>query len=103
RGEAMTGLPVSRVMSPDGRWAYTLYDRPSGGPFVHALDTVGVRAVCVDLPALVHADFGAARLELAPGARTLRIMISGVTHAAVNTRTFAVRSRVPSALPGPTR
>src|SRR5262249_8193259 len=47
RGEAMTGIPISRVMSADGRWAYTLYIRPSGAPFVHALDTAGRRAVCV--------------------------------------------------------
>ena len=40
--EKMRGNPLSRVMSPDGRFAYTLYDG-NGDPFVHALDTV-----CVD-------------------------------------------------------
>src|SRR3954451_12423797 len=36
--EKMTGQPMSRVYSPDGAWAYTLY---AGGrePFIHALDT----------------------------------------------------------------
>lgn len=60
-GERMAGLPLSRAMSPDGRWAYTLYDGDdydgSGRdgedePFIHALDTVAGRAVCVDLPQL---------------------------------------------------
>jgi hypothetical protein len=49
--ERMQGSPVSRVAGPGGRWAYTLY---TGGEetFVHALDTVHGRAVCVDLPQL---------------------------------------------------
>jgi hypothetical protein len=49
--EPMTGIPLGRVMSPDGRWAYTLYSGPKE-TFVHALDTVGHTAVCVDLPQL---------------------------------------------------
>ena len=46
---AMQGAPISRVTSPDGSWAYTLY----GGPdetFIHALDTLHAGAVCIDLP-----------------------------------------------------
>jgi hypothetical protein len=50
--EKMQGLPISRASGPDGRWAYTLYDGNGGEPFVHALDTVGRRAVCIDLPQL---------------------------------------------------
>jgi hypothetical protein len=96
RGEAMTGFPISRVMSPDGRWAYTLYGRPQGGPFVHALDTAGLRAVCVDLPALAGTDFGAAHLHLGAGATRLQIMIGGLVRAVINTRTFAVSSGTPS-------
>ena len=49
--ERMQGSPVSRVASPDGRWAYTLYTGPHE-TFLHALDTVRGRAVCVDLPQL---------------------------------------------------
>ena len=47
--EEMRGFPVTRATSPDGRWAYTLYQ---GGehPFIHALDTVGRTARCIDLP-----------------------------------------------------
>ena len=37
--------------SPDGRWAYTLYDGAGRHPFVHALDTVGRTAACIDLDA----------------------------------------------------
>ncbi|HYP56386.1 MAG TPA: hypothetical protein VEQ41_08835 [Solirubrobacterales bacterium] len=50
--EEMAGLPLSRASSPDGRWAYTLYDGNGGEPFVHALDTVDRTAVCIDLPQL---------------------------------------------------
>jgi hypothetical protein len=46
--EQMTGQPIARASSPDGHWAYTLY---GGGEeaFIHALDTAGQTAVCVDL------------------------------------------------------
>jgi hypothetical protein len=92
RGEAMTGIALSRVMSPGGRWAYTLYFRPSGVPFVHALDTAGLRAVCVDLPSLRGLGFGAAKLVLGSGARTLLVSADGAVRAAINTRSFTVSS-----------
>lgn len=50
--ERMQGLPITRAASPDGHWAYTLYDGDGHEPFIHALDTVGRRAVCIDLPQL---------------------------------------------------
>jgi hypothetical protein len=90
RGEAMAGFPINRVMSPDGRWAYTLYFRPSGVPFVHALDTTGRRAVCIDLPSLSNLDTGSAHLGLSPGGRALQVNAGGVTRAAIDTRTFTV-------------
>ena len=31
----------------DGRWVYTLYQRPGGYPFIHALDTVNGTAHCI--------------------------------------------------------
>lgn len=46
----MQGYPVTRTWSPDGRWAYTLYQNPGGYPFIHALDTVRGVAHCVGLP-----------------------------------------------------
>ena len=88
--DAMFGFPVTRVVSPDGRWAYTLYIRPSGAPFIHALDTVGVRAVCVDLPSsLGQLDIGDAHLGLVAGGKSVRINVDGETQAVVDTRTFA--------------
>jgi hypothetical protein len=50
--EEMRGYPVSRVMSADGRYAFTLYDGGGKAPFVHVLDTVGGEAHCVDLDQL---------------------------------------------------
>jgi hypothetical protein len=48
--ERMAGSPVTRTTSADGRWVYTLYQKPSGEQFIHALDTVGAAAYCIDLP-----------------------------------------------------
>jgi hypothetical protein len=45
---SMVGMPVSRV-NRDG-WAFTLYGGWSARPFIHALDTRHVEAVCIDLP-----------------------------------------------------
>src|SRR3954452_2491821 len=60
--EKMQGVPMRRAMSPDGRVAYTLYQRPVGAPFIHALDTVAGTAACIDLPSLQGADLSGARL-----------------------------------------
>jgi hypothetical protein len=43
----MTGSPVSRTWK-DG-WAYTLYGG-NARPFIHALNTRGVEAVCINMP-----------------------------------------------------
>jgi hypothetical protein len=45
--EKMTGQPMTRTMSADDRFAYTLYSADE--PFVHALDTVNKVAYCIDL------------------------------------------------------
>jgi hypothetical protein len=90
RGEAMTGVPVNRVMSAGGRWAYTLYLRPSGVPFVHALDTTGRRAVCIDLPMVSNVEIGNAQLALSSGGTTLQVSTAGETRAVIDTRTFTV-------------
>jgi len=49
--KSMAGSALTRATSADGRWVYTLYQTPSGGSFVHALDTVAGVAHCIDLPA----------------------------------------------------
>jgi hypothetical protein len=51
-GRPLAGLPVSAATSPDGRWAYALYDGDERTPFLLALDTVTGRVLRVDLPGL---------------------------------------------------
>ena len=46
----MRGQPVTRATAPAGDWVYTLYTRQGASPFVHALDAVRARTVCIDLP-----------------------------------------------------
>jgi MYXO-CTERM domain-containing protein len=79
-------------MSPDNRWAYTLY--AADEPFVHALDTVNKTAVCIDLDGLDGTDVSAAKLTL--DGPTLHV--GGL--AAIDTRTYKV-SADPIATPTP--
>ena len=72
--EEMNGSPWARVRSANGAWAYTLYAKPNGTGFVHALDTAGRRAFCVDLPWRTTVQrLAAVRLSLANGGRTLEL------------------------------
>jgi hypothetical protein len=102
-GEAMQGFPITRVMSGDGRWAYTLYLRPNSKPFVHTLDTQGRVAVCVDLPALASQDVSSARLVLGAGGSALRVEIGGAPAALIDTRTFKVATPATPATPAAPR
>lgn len=92
--EPMLGVPMARVMSLDGRWAYTLYDADE--PFIHALDTEHGRAKCIDLPGLASGAVDRLRLRpdgtLAVGPGPVRL---------VDTRTFAVREPQGVASPSP--
>ena len=93
-GEAMNGLPLTRAMSPDRRWAYTLYDGTEH-PFIHALDTVGRSARCIDLDWLHgRRDLWAMRFSLSDGGRELSVRSGGKTVALVDTRTFAASTGV---------
>jgi hypothetical protein len=88
--EQMGGLPMTRAMSPDGRWAYTLY---GGGEetFVHALDTVGRTAACIDLDMIPpDADLSGLRLRVTPDARRILIRDRQRAIATVDARTFEV-------------
>ena len=89
--DAMSGSPMTRVTSADGGWVYTLYARPSGSMFIHALDARHRAAACIDLP----------WKNVAPGALSgVRMTISGIgivlsqrsigRLATVDTRTFKV-------------
>jgi hypothetical protein len=92
RGEKMRGNPLSRAAGPDGRWAYTLYDGAGATPFIHALDTSGRTARCIDLDALAGNPY-LARLRLRlneSGALTIRD--GDETELIVDTKTFRVRA-----------
>jgi hypothetical protein len=91
-GEKMQGLAMRRAMSPDGRFAYTLYQRPEGEPFIHALDTVAGTAACIDLPALEGADLTGARLTPPAGARPLLVRVPRLAPLAVDVATRHVRT-----------
>ena len=68
--EQMSGMPLSRVTSADGRYEFTLYDNAEE-PFIHMLDTAGKSAECIDLPQLKGRDLSSAPLRLDGG--TVRI------------------------------
>jgi hypothetical protein len=88
--EKMNGQPMTRAGSTTG-WAYTLYQRPGGRPFVHALDTVHRRAFCVDLPWRNSANWiSTVRMRVRRGMLELRR--DGHTIARMNRRTLKVES-----------
>jgi hypothetical protein len=89
--EQMLGTPVTRVMSADGRWAYTLYIRPRDAPFIHALDTRAGRAACIDLDGVAESDAPTLRLIPPGGGRPLTVAsAAGRPVKVVDPRTFAV-------------
>jgi hypothetical protein len=69
--KTMAGYALARTTSAGGRWVYTLYQKPSGEPFVHALDTVRGVAYCIDLPA--NRSLYNIVLSLRDGGRTLAV------------------------------
>jgi hypothetical protein len=75
RGWVMTGYPLTRATSADGRWVYTLYSHPGGTPFVHALDAVRGVAHCVGIPwpSANQNALWRLRLSLGNGGRTLSL------------------------------
>jgi len=87
----MGGQPVTRASSSNGRWAYTLYARSKGEPFVHALDTVRREAFCIDLPLrLGQAKQMGLRLRLTADGRTLSVLWNRTQLAAIDTRSWEV-------------
>ena len=99
--EQMGGLPMTRAVSRDGRWAYTLY---GGGEetFIHALDTVGRTAACIDLDMLpAGSDLSRVRLTVNAKARRIDVRDNGNLVATIETRTFAVSEPGAPAAPRP--
>lgn len=88
-GEKMNGHPLTRTTSPDGRWAYTLYEGTEH-PFVHALDTSGRDARCIDLDWLTGMkSLWELRFALGRAGRELIVRApTGERLAVVDTRTF---------------
>jgi DNA-binding beta-propeller fold protein YncE len=95
----MRGYPITRAVSPAGRWAYTLYDGGGDHPFIHALDTLGGRAVCIDVHALADRpgfrgalgnNAGRFGLALSGDGGELTVLDRDVPVAYVDTRTFEV-------------
>jgi hypothetical protein len=84
----MRGNPVTRATTPDGRWAYTLYDG-NGRPFVHALDTSRLRARCIDVPGL-PANLGLSSARLRLSGHRLAIVFGGTAVAAIDTASLSV-------------
>src|SRR4051812_8309113 len=82
--EKMQGFALRRAMSPDGRFAYTLYQRAAGAPFIHALDTVAGTAACVDLPSLESANMFGARLIPPAGRGPLVVRVPRLAPLAVD-------------------
>ena len=93
RGE-MRGSPMTRATSRDGGWAYTLYAKPDGTAFVHALDTRHRKAVCIDLPwKRVQQALWQVRMSVRDDGRALVLTQKNVGRlATIDTRAYKVRA-----------
>jgi hypothetical protein len=90
-GEKMRGNPLSRTMSADGRWAYTLYDGAGATPFVHALDTVARSAHCIDLDGIASGtDLWQLRLGIDRGGQRLVVRDSAAPLLLIDLRSLSV-------------
>ena len=90
----MNGVALARAWSRDGSWAYTLYNGGTSHAFVHALNTRGRVARCIDLPWAGEAQsiLDGARLVVgAKGALGLTDA-GGDVLARIDTRTFSVKA-----------
>lgn len=87
----MQGNPFARVSDQAGRWVFTLY---GGGeyPFVHALDTQHVNAVCIDLPKRWNRlDFTKVRLRVTrEGKLVVHRVSSGNALAIIDTKKMRI-------------
>jgi hypothetical protein len=96
--EKMQGIPATRTMSPDGRWAYTLYERTDGGaPFVHALDTSRRTARCIDLEPMTGQPAQGNTLKVSSDAQQLTVGNQTSPKAVIDLTTFAVSA--PAVIP----
>jgi WD40 repeat protein len=83
--EAMAGLRIGGVASPDGSMLYSVYVRDKEGPFIHALSLDGPIAFCVDLPGSGYGSGGDAfRWSLALSTDGNRLYVSNAATGMVN-------------------
>jgi hypothetical protein len=102
RGWVMDGLATTRTTSTDGRWVYTLFMRPGGYPFVHALDTVNRVAHCIGLPwsAVNQGPLINMRMTLTDGGSKLALhWRSGKPWRTVDTATWQITRPTTNGLP----
>jgi hypothetical protein len=95
----MRGLPMARTTSPDGRWAYTLYNgggRARDEAFIHILDTVDGISHCIELPNISGREVGNMQLELPSGGRVLNVVRGDRALASMDTKTYAVTNPPPA-------
>jgi hypothetical protein len=97
----MDGMPVTRLQTAAGGWAYTLYQGGEDGAFVHALDTDARTARCIDIPGMRNRAVMAMRLRLADGGRRLVIVSGGKPVATIDTHTLALVSARGQPRPAP--
>jgi DNA-binding beta-propeller fold protein YncE len=74
-GTPVVGSPQARAVSPDGRWAYTLYDNYGAEFFIHALDTERGETRRIDLDGIAPDDLSVSRdgrLILSAGGHVVR-------------------------------
>jgi hypothetical protein len=94
----MRGLPMARTTSPDGRWAYTLYNgggRARDEAFVHILDTADGVSHCINLPDISGREAWNVQLELPAGGGALNVQRGDRLLARVDTQTYAVTKPLP--------
>jgi len=97
----MAGYPVTRTVSADGRWVYTLYQNAGDGyPFVHALDAVNGIAHCIGVPLVDQSGVYNLVLSLRDDGRMLAVhWKSGRPWLEVNTATWRITYVRPGAFP----
>lgn len=95
--EDMAGFPMARAMSPDGRWAYTLYEGVKHEPFVHALDTETGTAACIDLTQIEGMPGWKLGLDVAPSDGALTVLVKDDPKLRIAPEGFAVTRIEPPA------
>jgi hypothetical protein len=93
-GRSMSGEPVTRLSGPGGVWEYTLYRKPGGLPFIHALNTNTAKALCIELPWRGSQNaLWNVRMTMRPDGRMLELRQPRVgSLAVVDTRQFVVHA-----------